>query len=144
MSVLWFDGLLAQLADAGVYFMPAPDMDELLEAAAVNNFPVLRVNLRGCNARADLLLRIAGVLAVPPHHANDWPELAAALDALRSADSGGQVLVLEHSEDIRAAAVAEFKLAMEALQEVSARWAGEGLAFWSFVVLPEAEFDALG
>ena len=55
MSVLWFDGLLAQSAEAGVYFLPDADVDELLEAAAVNTFPCVRVNLRGCEARADLM-----------------------------------------------------------------------------------------
>ena len=33
---------------------------------------------------------------------------------------------------------------MEALQAVSADWAARDLAFWSFVVLDETQFDALG
>ena len=52
--------------------------------------------------------------------------------------------MLEHSEDLRAAALGEFKAAMEALQAVSADWAARDLAFWSFVVLDETQFDALG
>ena len=144
MAVLWFDGLLARVADAGVDFLPEDDVDELLEAAAVNRFPCLRVNLAGCTGKADLLLRIAGVFAVPPHVVQDWDQLAPALERLRLADSAGQVLVLEHSEDLRAAALGEFKAAMEALQAVSADWAARDLAFWSFVVLDETQFDALG
>ena len=38
----------------------------------------------------------------------------------------------------------EFKRGMEALQAISADWAGRRRAFWSFVVLDEAEFEALG
>jgi hypothetical protein len=45
---------------------------------------------------------------------------------------------------VRAAAPEEFKRGMEALQAISADWAARGLAFWSYVVLEEAEFEALG
>lgn len=144
MAVLWFDGLLARVEDAGVYFLPDGDVEELLEAAAVNRFPLLRANLAGCTSKADFLLRIAGVFDVPPHVVQDFDQLAQALERLRSPEAGGQVLVLEHGEDLRAAALEDFKRGMEALQAVSAEWAGRGLAFWSFVVLDEAEFDALG
>ena len=144
MSVLWFDGLLARVEDAGVYFLPEPDVEELLEAAAVNRFPVLRVNLRGCADKADLLLRLAGLLALPPHVVDDWNALASAFEQLRLGDAEGQVLLLEHSEDVRAAAPEEFKRGMEALQAISADWGKRGLAFWSYVVMEEAEFEALG
>jgi len=143
MAVLWFDGLLARVEDAGVYFLPEPDVDELLEAASVNAFPCLRANLRGCHDRADLLLRIAGVFDMPPHVVRDWEALPGALERLRDEGAAGQVLLLEDSQDLRAAAPDEFKRAMETLQAISADWAGRGLAFWSFVVMDEAEFDAL-
>ena len=55
MGVLWFDGLLTRLDDAGVYFLPEPDLDELLEAAAINRFPLLRVNLAGCRDQQEML-----------------------------------------------------------------------------------------
>ncbi len=144
MSVLWFDGLLARVEDAGVYFLPEPDVEELLEAASVVRFPLLRVNLRGCADKSDLLLRLAGVLALPPHVATDWSALARAFEDLRVNDAEGQVLLVEHSEDARAAAPEEFKRGMEALQAISAEWATRKLAFWSFVVLAEDEFEALG
>src|SRR5690242_7277548 len=143
MSVLWFDGLLAQTADAGVYFLPDADVDELLEAAAVNTFPCMRVNLRGCRDRADLMLRLAGVLALPPHRLEDWAELPRAIAEASPPGAAGLVLLVEHSEDLRAHSREEFKLAMEALQAASAEWARAGRPLWSFIVLDEAEFDAL-
>ena len=143
MGVLFFDGLLSQVGDAGIYFLPEPDVDELLEAAAVNRFPCLRANLRGCTGKADLLLRIAGVFDMPPHVVQDWDALADALERLRVPGADGQVLLLEHSDDIRVGAPDEFKRGMETLQRVSGEWAGRGLAFWTFIVLDEAEFDAL-
>lgn len=143
MGVLWFDGLLARVEDAGVYFLPENDVDELLEAAAVNRFPCLRANLSGCRARADLLLRIAGVFEVPPHVVQDFDQLPGALERLRLPETAGQVLVLEHSGDLREAALEDFKRGMEVLQGISAEWAARGLAFWSFVVVSEREFDAL-
>ena len=143
MSVLWFDGLLAQTADAGVYFLPDADVDELLEAAAVNTFPLVRVNLRGCHERADLMLRLAGVLALPPHRLEQWSELPRAIAEASPADTPGLVLLLEHSEALRAQARDEFKQAMEALQAASAEWARRQRPLWSFIVLDEPEFDAL-
>jgi hypothetical protein len=143
MSVLWFDGLLAQTADAGVYFLPDADVDELLEAAAVNTFPCVRVNLRGCEGREDLMLRLAGVLALPPHRLEDWTQLPHAIAEAAPAGAPGLVLLVEHSEELRARSREEFKRAMEALQASSAEWARQQRPLWSFIVLDETEFDAL-
>ena len=143
MSVLWFDGLLANVDDAGVYFLPDADVDELLEAAAVNRFPLLRINLRGCVDKADLLLRIAGVLEMPPHVVRNWDALADALGGLRTPGTPGQVLLLEHSEQVRTTARDEFKTAMEVLQAASVNWAAGEVPLWTFIVTSEAEFDAL-
>ena len=98
MSVLWFDGLLAQTEDAGVYFLPEADVDELLEAAAVNTFPCLRVNLRGCHGREDLMLRLAGVLALPPHRLEAWSELPRAMSESSPAGTAGMVIVAVNGE----------------------------------------------
>ena len=143
MSVLWFDGLLAQTADAGVYFLPEADVDELLEAAAVNTFPCLRVNLRGCHGREDLMLRLAGMLALPPHRLEAWSELPRAMSEASPIGAPGIVMLLEHSEDVREHTREEFKLAMEALQASSAEWAKQDRPLWSFIVVDEATFDAL-
>jgi len=144
MAVLFFDGLLTHAADAGVYFLPEPDVDELLEAAAVNRFPCLRVNLRDCQGDADLRLRIAGVLDMPPHVVTDWSALAHALEQQRDPATRGQVLLLEHSERLRSQSREDFKAAMEALQAASVDWGRRGLPLWSFIVMDESEFDALG
>ena len=143
MSVLWFDGLLTQVGDAGVYFLPAPDVEELLEAAAVNCFPCLRVNLRDCADKPDLLVRIAGALDFPSYTGRNWDALADALGELRTADTCGLVLLLEHSETLRTQATPDFNTAMEVLQAASAEWAGKKIPLWTFIVLGEAEFDAL-
>ena len=141
MGVLWFDGLLAKVSDAGVYFLPEEDIDELLEAAAVNRFPCLRVNLRGCADPADLLLRVAGALQFPPP--SDLAGLVAALRSLRTPGTPGLVLLLEHSEDLRAHATGAFKAAMEALQTASLEWARAKAPLWSFIALSQDQFDAL-
>lgn len=143
MAVLFFDGLLTDAAQAGVYFLPEPDVDELLEAAAVNRFPCLRVNLRHCHGDAELRLRIAGVLDMAPHVVCDWSALADALEQQRDPATRGQVLLLEHSEGLRAGTRDDFKAAMEALQAASVDWRGRGLPLWSFIVMDESEFDAL-
>ena len=141
MSVLWFDGLLTQVSDAGVYFLPEADIDELLEAAAVNRFPCLRANLRGCTDPSDLLMRVAGALQFPPP--TDFASLAAALRVLRTPGTPGLVLLLEHSEGLRVHATEQFKAAMEVLQAASLEWAREKAPLWSFIALSQSEFDAI-
>jgi RNAse (barnase) inhibitor barstar len=144
MSITWFDGLLLQRQDAGIYFLPEADVDELTEAAAINRFACLRIDLRGCDDKASLLARLQDALSLPPHFGHNWDALADALGELRSGDVPGVVLLLEHSGAVRRAATADFKQAMEVLQGACREWAGRGVPFWAFVALPDAEFDDLG
>jgi hypothetical protein len=143
MSITWFDGLLLQRQDAGVYFLPETDIDELTEAAAVNRFACLRVDLRGCADKGALLDRLALALSLPPHFGRNWDALADALGDLRSGDVPGVVLLLERSGRLRHEATDDFKRAMEVLQSACREWAGRGVPFWAFIALPDAEFEAL-
>jgi RNAse (barnase) inhibitor barstar len=143
MSITWFDGLLLQRQDAGIYFLPEADVDELTEAAAINRFACLRIDLRGCDDKASLLARFQHALSLPSHFGHNWDALADALGELRSGDVPGVVLLLEHSGAVRRAATADFKHAMEVLQGACREWAGRGVPFWAFVALPDAEFEAL-
>ena len=57
----------------------------------------------------------------------------------------GQVLLLEHSDDLRVAAPRRIQAGMETLQRRQrATGPGAALPLWTFIVLDEAEFDALG
>lgn len=143
MSVLWFDGLLAQVRDAGVYFLPEDDIAELREAAAVNSFRCVRVDLRDCRGKPCFLARLADALHLPAHFGHNWDALADALGDMRAHDTKGLVIVLEQSEGLRREAVADFKVAMEVLQAASVEWAERATPLWTFVALPETEFDAL-
>ena len=143
MTITWFDGLLLQRQDAGIYFLPESDLDELREAAAVNRFAYLPVDLRDCGDKAALLGRLAEALPLPAHIGRNWDALADALGELRGGDVPGVVLVLEHSGALRREATADFKRAMEVVQGACREWAGRGVPFWAFVALPDAEFDAL-
>ena len=143
MSITWFDGLLLQRQDAGIYFLPEADVDELAEATAINRFACLRVDLRGCTDKPALLERLAEALPLPPHFGRNWDALADALGELRAGDVSGVVLLLEHSGELRRDATADFKRAMEVLQGACREWAQRGVPFWAFVVLPDAEFEAL-
>ena len=143
MSVLWFDGLLTQVNDAGVYLLPDTDIDELVEASAVNGFACLRIDLNGCADRQALLVRLADALHFPAHFGHNWDALADALGDLRRGDVSGFVLLLEHSDALRGQATVDFKTAMEVLQAACREWAERKTPFWCFIALPEHEFDAL-
>ena len=144
MSVLWFDGLLTQVEDAGIYFLPDDDIEELLEAAAVNRFPCVRIDLRDCADKAELLQRIGAALNFPPHVAHNFDALADALGDLRVPRLPGLVVLLENTERLRRHAVADFKTTMEVLQGASREWAKHDQPFWAFVALDDAEFAGLG
>jgi hypothetical protein len=143
MTITWFDGLLLQRNDAGIYFLPESDVDELAEATAVNRFACLRVDLRGCDDKASLLERLATALPLPAHFGHNWDALADALGELRGGDVPGVVLLLEHSGALRRSAAADFKRAREVLQGACREWALRGVPFWAFVALPDEEFEAL-
>jgi len=143
MSVLWFDGLLTQVDDAGVYFLPEDDVDELLEAAAVNRFACLRIELRDCRDKRGLLAQLAEALHFPAHFGHNWDALADALGDLRRGDVPGFVLLFEHSDALRRSATADFKAAMEVLQAACREWATRNTPFWCFIALPDDEFAAL-
>ncbi len=144
MSVLWFDGLLTQLDDAGIYFLPDDDIAELLEAAAVNRFPCVRIDLRDCADKAELLQRLGAALKFPPHVASNFDALADALGDLRAPRLPGLVLLLENTERLRRHAVDDFKTTMEVLQAASREWATYEQPLWAFVALDDAEFASLG
>lgn len=143
MSLLWFDGLLTRHEDAGVYFLPQADIDELREAAAVNQFPCLAIDLHGVRDKDGLLRRFAAALHFPPHFGHNWDAFADVLAELRPGDTFGLVLLLEHSDRLRRDGLEDFKAAMEVLQSVSAEWAARQRPFWSFIALSNEEFDAL-
>lgn len=143
MAVLWFDGLLLQADEAGVYFLPEDDAGELREAAAVNGFRCLRVGLGECVDGVSLVAALAGALHLPAYAAGGLASFADALCELRGHDARGLVLLLEGSEGLRHEAMADFKAMMESLQSASRCWAARGTPLWSFVAMGEDEFDAL-
>lgn len=143
MAALWFDGLLLQAEEAGVYFLPVDDADELREAAAVNCFRCVSVDLSDCGGGEALMARLAAALHLPDFAASEPAAFADALAEMRGHDARGLVLLLEHSEGLRREAVADFKAMMESLQAASGRWAVRGTPLWTFIALDEAEFEAL-
>lgn len=143
MSITWFDGLLLQAQDAGIYFLPEADLDELREAAAVNRFAYLPVDLHGCDDKASLIAQLVAALPLPMRIGPNWDALLDVLRDLRAGDVPGVVLVLEHSDELRRHATADFKVAMEVLQDACREWTARGIPFWAFVALPDEEFDAL-
>jgi RNAse (barnase) inhibitor barstar len=126
-----------------VYFLPEADIDELMEAATVNGYARVRIDLHGCADKSVLLARIAEALHFPAHFGHNWDALADALGDLRRGDVPGFVLLFEHSEILRQRAPDEFKIAMEVLQSACRAWAERNTPFWCFIALSEEEFDAL-
>lgn len=127
--------LLADVARAGMRPLPIGSATRLLDAAAANGYCARRIELGGCEGKADLLDRFAEALAFPAWFGHNWDAFADVLGDLSWLDAPGYVLLLEHSADMRTKYAEDFDTALDILREASRTWAAEGVPFWIFLDL---------
>ncbi|PKO57731.1 MAG: hypothetical protein CVU19_18545 [Betaproteobacteria bacterium HGW-Betaproteobacteria-13] len=132
--------LLADLSRAGVRPLPPGSAERLAAAASQIGFNCARINLGDCEDKAALLTRIATVLDFPRWFGHNWDALADCLGDLSWRPAKGHVLLLEHAGSFRERHTEDFETLLSILRESAAFWAGEQIAFWTFVDLsgPEA------
>jgi RNAse (barnase) inhibitor barstar len=138
-----FAALLPLAAESGVYSLPAPNLAPLVDAAEALDFAVHRVRLDHCRDKAAVLERFAHALSFPDWTGRNWDALADALADLSWLDDApGRVLVLEGSQDFRAAAQADYDTLVVLLDDAAASWREIDLPFWSFLCEHPAGDDA--
>jgi hypothetical protein len=104
----------------------------------------VRIDLGHCADGPALLAGLAEALHLPGYAMDGAETFADALAELRGHDARGLVVLLERSEALRRAAVADFKAVAEILQAASLRWAARGTPLWTFIAMAEGEFESLG
>ena len=135
--------LIADPAQAGSYFADLRDREALIEAGNALHFTVAPVSLKGCASAEGLIGALAEALKFPDWFGGNWDALADCLNDLSWWGRDGHVLVIEHGEELRAADPEGFATALEIFDEAAARWAEERVPFWAFLLLPQAELDAV-
>lgn len=120
---------------AGVYHLPAEGIASIARAAGEAGFVLVRIDLDGCDAKAECLARVARALRFPSWFGHNWDALADCLNDLSWLPGEGYVIVIEHADRFRLAAERDFVTLLEILQEAAEEWAAEGVPLWTFVDL---------
>lgn len=128
---------LTQANDGGVYFVDAADFDALVAAAKEGQLYVCRADLAGCHDKAELLRRLAAVLNVPSGFGQNWDALLDTLRDLEWLHGTGHVLLLDHANDLRAAAAKDFDTLLNILHESAGFAMSQRRPFFAFLSLPE-------
>ncbi|HCX33954.1 MAG TPA: hypothetical protein DHV08_10620 [Rhodocyclaceae bacterium] len=125
--------LLADRSRAGVYRL-APEGARKLRAAARDlGFATRTASMRGVRGKADFLAALASALAFPDWFGFNWDALEDCLGDLSWMQAAGYVTVLEHCEEFRACAHADFDRAIAVFEAAAGFWRGRGTAFWVFI-----------
>jgi RNAse (barnase) inhibitor barstar len=135
--------LLADATQCGMYFVDARDRDGLATAAKSLDFAQATIDFAGCSDKDDALARFAGALSFPEWFGGNWDALADCLSDLSWWPADGYVLLLEHVDDWRAAAPADFDIAVDVLNEAAAGWARMRKPFWALMPLPADALAAM-
>ena len=138
-----FDPGLADATRSGVFFVTEEDLDGLGVAARDAGLVVRRVDLKGCNGKATVLLRIATALDFPTSFGRNWDALSDSLRDLSWVPGAGYAVLFEGAGDLRAADEGDFDTLLDILDEAAQDWAQRALPFWAFLALPEAAFEEL-
>ena len=135
--------LLAEPEQAGTFYLTASDLAPLLAAAGALGFRCITLDLGHCDQKAELLRRLAVAFAFPAGLGHNWDALADCLGDLSWLPAQGYVLGLTHPQALRDAAVDDYATLVSILEGASLEWRERNQPFWTFIALPDAEFEAL-
>ena len=91
--------------------------------------------------KAALMARIAKVIAMPDGRARNWDALGDSLRDLSWLPAPGYAVLFDGAQHLRDGDEASFDTLLTLLEEASAEWATQEIPFWSFLALPEEEFE---
>jgi len=138
MAAVELNALLADPQQAGAYYVDLEDRAALAQAATLLEYALVAIDFRDCRERDDALDRFAQALRFPDWFGGNWDALADCLSDLSWWPAPGYLLMLDHSDDWCAHAAHDCEVAIDILNEASARWAGQDIAFWAMLPRPAA------
>jgi len=136
-----FDMGLDDARRAGVFFVTADDIATLDMAARDAGLLTRRIDLGDCANKATLMLRLAVALDFPAGSGRNWDAASDRLRDLSWLPAPGYALLFDRAHGLRDADETSFDTLLEVLGEAVADWSARDMPFWSFLALPEDEFD---
>ena len=130
--------LLADATQCGAYFVDARDREAMAAAATSLDMALVAIDLTECREKAVALDRFAKALRFPGWFGGNWDALADCLGDLSWWPADGYVLLLDHADDWRDAARADFDIAIDILNATASAWAQQRKPFWALMPLPAA------
>jgi len=119
---------LSDPARSGVYRIET--VEALEEAAALNSYPLVRVELGHVTSKSGLLDAVARSAALPDSFAPNWIVLRESLTDLSWTPASGFVLLLSGFEAAQRDVPEDFTQLLEVLIEAAADWRGRGKPFF--------------
>jgi RNAse (barnase) inhibitor barstar len=125
--------LLRDAAASALVRIAPEDTDAVLDAAAAAGLCCVRIDLAGCQGKADLLARIADALEFPWWFGQNWDALADCLGDLEWLPAEGYVLLLENPGELQRAAPQDYATAAEVFADATQGWRERNTPFWVFI-----------
>lgn len=133
MSAVDLRTILADPDHSGAYFIDVRDTDAMAQTAAGLDFAVMRVDLSGCEDKADLMSRLAKAGGFPGDFGANWDALSDVLRDMAWRTAPGYVWLIENAAEWRDAHQADFDTLLEILNEAAFEWAHADVAFWALL-----------
>jgi len=125
--------LLRDLSRAGVYHLPLAGPEEIVVAAQDCDYAVFRVDLSAVADKTGLLAALARDMALPEWFGHNWDALADCLADLSWRPAEGYLVLLEHSDLLRARAEADFVASVQLFAAAAEEWREQGVPFWCLI-----------
>lgn len=129
----YFEAILADADQAGVYHMPKVDPEPIVRAAEANGFPLFRIDLGQAKDKASMLAAIARAMDFPDWFGHNLDALADCLCDMGWRPAEGYVVLLEHCDPIHGYAEEDFVAALEIFGQAAEEWREQGIPFWCLV-----------
>jgi hypothetical protein len=144
MTSSGFDFATSDASSSGVYMVTHDDLVSIDAAASHAGWLVRGVDLRRCIDRISVIAKIGEALDVPESWRNNWDALAYCLRDFGWLPASGYVFLIDHANDLREAAAADFRHLLDVFDEAGFEWAERGVPFWAFFAMPESAFETAG
>jgi RNAse (barnase) inhibitor barstar len=102
-------------------------------SARIAGLDCVRIDLSGCDDKAEFLARTSRALGFPAWFGHNWDALADCLTDLGWRPASGYVLVFEHASELQKHEPEVFDTALAILGDVAIAWQARGATFRAFV-----------
>jgi hypothetical protein len=113
--------------------LPPEAAEALLRVARSLGLDAVRIDLDGCDDKAEFLARSAAALGFPGWFGGNWDAYYDCLTDLGWRAAAGYVLVHENTDDMRRHAPEALDTALSILGDAAAAWKARGRIFRAFV-----------